>query len=147
MKVILKKDYPHLGKEGDIKEVRDGYARNFLIPKGIAVPATEGMIKSLKVSEERRKKKLEQKIKSLQELAKKISQIKLSFSKPKNEEGKMFGSVSKAEVYKALKNANIDVEKSQIDMPASIKEFGSYDIKVKLSSDITATFKLDVNPS
>lgn len=147
MKIILKKDYIHLGREGEIKEVADGYARNFLIPKGIAIPATEGAIKSLKVSEERRKKKLEQRRKSLEELAKRISQIKLSFSKPKNEDGQMFGSVTKAEILKALKSANIDINKSQLDMPASIKEFGSFEIKVNLSMDIKATFKLDITPS
>lgn len=147
MKIILKKDYPHLGKEGDIKEVADGYARNFLIPKGIAIPATEGTIRAIETSKERRLKKLEQKRKSLQELAERISQIKLSFSKPKNEDGKMFGSVTKAEVLKSLKSANIDIDKSQLDMPASIKEFGSFDIKVKLSMDIEASFKLDITPS
>ncbi len=147
MKVILKKDHIHLGREGEIKEVSDGYARNYLIPRGIAVLATDGAVKALKISEERRKKKLEQKRKALEELAKRISQIKLSFSKPKNEEGQMFGSVTKAEVVKSLKSANIDVDKSQIDMPASIKEFGSFEIKVNLSMDVKATFKIDITPS
>ncbi|MCX7905144.1 MAG: 50S ribosomal protein L9 [Elusimicrobiales bacterium] len=147
MKVILKKDHKHLGREGEIKEVADGYARNYLIPNKIAIPATEGAIKALKASEERRKKKLEQRKKALEELAKRISQIKLSFSKPKNEDGKMFGSVTKAEVLKSLKSANIDIEKSQLDMPASIKEFGSFEIKVNLSFDIHTSFKLDIIPS
>lgn len=147
MKVILKKDHMHLGREGDIKDVADGYARNYLIPRGIAIPATDGAIRALKVSEERRKKKLEQRRKSLEDIAKRISQIKLSFSKPKNEEGQMFGSVTKAEVLKSLKSANIDIDKSQIDMPASIREFGSFEIKVKLSMDVQSSFKLDITPS
>ena len=147
MKVILKKDHIHLGREGDIKEVADGYARNYLIPRGIAIPATEGAIKALKTSEERRKKKLEQRRKVLEDLAKRISQIKLSFSKPKNENGQMFGSVTKSEILKSLKSANIEIDKSQLDMPASIKEFGSFEIKVRLSMDVQTSFKLDIVPS
>ncbi|MCX7647172.1 MAG: 50S ribosomal protein L9 [Elusimicrobiales bacterium] len=106
MKVILKKDYIHLGREGEIKEVKNGYARNFLIPRGIATIATEGAVKALKTSEERRKKKQEQKNKALKDLASKISQVTLSFSRTKNEEGQMFGSVTKAEVLKSLKDSS-----------------------------------------
>jgi len=83
MKVILKKDFIHLGREGEIKEVKDGYARNFLIPKGIAVVATEGAIKSLKASEERRKKKIEQRNKVLKELAQKNISANTFFFKNK----------------------------------------------------------------
>ncbi|MGC8866976.1 MAG: 50S ribosomal protein L9 [Elusimicrobiales bacterium] len=146
MKVILKKDHPHLGREGEIKEVADGYARNYLFPRGIAILATEAAVKALKSSEDKRRKKLEHKKKALEELAKRISQVKLSFSKPKNEEGCMFGSVTKAEVLKALKSANIEIDKSALDMPASLKEFGSFEIKVNLSTDVKASFKVDITP-
>jgi len=144
MKVILKKDFIHLGREGEVKEVKDGYARNFLIPKGIAVVATDGAIKALKASEERRKKKLEQKNKALRELAEKISQITLSFSRTKNEEGHMFGSVTKSDIIKALKAVNIEISRDNIILTSPIKEFGTFDIKVILSPDITSAFKINI---
>ncbi|MEF3279413.1 MAG: 50S ribosomal protein L9 [Elusimicrobiota bacterium] len=147
MKVILKKDYIHLGREGEVKEVKDGYARNFLIPKKIAVIATEGELKSLKISEERRKKKQEQKKKALEEIAKKISEITLSFSRTKNEEGHMFGSVAKSDILKALKAIDINIEKEQIEMPSSFKEFGIFDVKVNLSIDVSANFKVNITAS
>jgi large subunit ribosomal protein L9 len=147
MKVILKKDFIHLGREGEIKEVKDGYARNFLIPKGIAVVATEGAIKSLKASEERRKKKIEQRNKVLKELAQKISQLTLSFSRTKNEEGHMFGSVTKSDIIKALKAANIEIDRDNIILSSPLKEFGTFDIKVVLSPDISTSFKVNITPA
>jgi len=147
MKVILKKDFIHLGREGEIKEVKDGYARNFLIPKGIAVVATEGAIKSLKASEERRKKKIEQRNKVLKELAQKISQLTLSFSRTKNEEGHMFGSVTKSNIIKALKAANIEIDRDNIILSSPLKEFGTFDIKVVLSPDISTSFKVNITPA
>jgi large subunit ribosomal protein L9 len=147
MKVILKKDFIHLGREGEIKEVKDGYARNFLIPKGIAVVATEGAIKSLKASEERRKKKIEQRNKVLKELAQKISQLTLSFSRTKNEEGHMFGSVTKSDIIKALKAANIEIDRNNIILSSPLKEFGTFDIKVVLSPDISTSFKVNITPA
>lgn len=147
MKVILKKDYIHLGREGEIKEVRDGYARNFLFPKKIAVLASEGAIKSLKNSEEKRKKKLEEKKRALEEIAKKINQITLSFTRPKNEEGLMFGSVAKSDIIKGLKTAGIEVDKQQLNMPSSLKEFGSFEITINLSMDIKASFKVNITSS
>lgn len=147
MKVILKKDYIHLGREGEIKEVKDGYARNFLIPNGIAALATEGAIKALKTSEERRKKKQEQKNKALQEIASKISQVTLSFTRTKNEEGQMFGSVAKSDIIKALKAVNIELDKEQIVLKTPLKEFGSFEIEVNLSIDIKAKFKVNITAS
>jgi large subunit ribosomal protein L9 len=147
MKVILKKDFMHLGREGEIKEVKDGYARNFLIPKGIAIVATEGAIKSLKASEERRKKKIEQRNKVLKELAQKISQLTLSFSRTKNEEGHMFGSVTKSDIIKALKAANIEIDRDNIILSSPLKEFGTFDIKVVLSPDISTSFKVNITPA
>jgi len=147
MKVILKKDFIHLGREGEIKEVKDGYARNFLIPKGIAILATEGAIKSLKASEERRKKKIEQRNKVLKELAQKISQLTLSFSRTKNEEGHMFGSVTKSDIIKALKAANIEIDRDNIILSSPLKEFGTFDIKVVLSPDISTSFKVNITPA
>jgi large subunit ribosomal protein L9 len=146
MKVILKKDFVHLGREGEIKEVKDGYARNFLIPRGIAIVATPGAINALKASEEKRKKKLQQKIAALKELALHISQLTLSFTRTKNEEGVMFGSVTKNDIIKSLKAANINVSKEQIVLPSPIKEFGVFEVKVNLMHDISATFKVNITP-
>lgn len=144
MKVILKKDLRTLGRAGDIKQVKDGYARNYLLPRGIAELATEGAIKSWKSAEERRKKKREQENKALSAVAEKISAITLSFSRKVNEDGQMFGSVAKSDILKSLKAADIEIDREAIDLPASIKAVGNFEVPVYLNSDVSAKIKVTV---
>jgi len=144
MKVILKKNLRTLGRIGDIKEVKDGYARNYLIPRGIAELATEGAIRAWKSAEEKRKKKIEQENKILKQIAEKISQITLSFSRPVSEEGVMFGSVAKSDILKSLKAAEINIHKDNIMLKESIKNLGNFEVEIVLSPDISAKLKINV---
>lgn len=146
MKVILKKDLRTLGKAGDIKQVKDGYARNYLLPLGIAELATQGAIKSWKSAQEKMKKKRDQENKALSAIAEKISSITLSFSRKVNEEGQMFGSVAKSDILKSLKAADIQISKEMLDMPSSIKAVGNYEISIHLNSDVSAKIKVSVTP-
>ena len=144
MKVILKKDVPNLGKCGDVKQVRDGYGRNYLLPKGVVELATEGAMKAWKNSEEKRGKRVSRENVGLQELAKKISAITLSFSRPVAEDGAMFGSVAKSDIIKNLAAADIEVHKDMIRLPASIKAVGVSEIEIALKADIVAKVKITV---
>lgn len=144
MKVILKKDIANLGKTGEIKTVRDGYGRNFLLPRGLVESATPGAMKAWKNSEAKRSKRITAENAGLQELADKISAITLSFSRPVSEEGAMFGSVAKSDIIKNLAAADIEIHKDMIKLPASIKAVGSYEVEIALKANITAKVRITV---
>ncbi|MBU2572491.1 MAG: 50S ribosomal protein L9 [Elusimicrobia bacterium] len=144
MKVILKKDVNNLGKCGEVKQIRDGYGRNYLLPRGLVEPATEGAMKAWKNSEEKRNKRVSRENTGLQELAKKISAITLSFSRPVSEDGAMFGSVAKSDIIKNLAAADIEVHKDMIRLPASIKTVGSFEVEIALKADISAKVRITV---
>ena len=144
MKVILKKDIASLGKAGEIKIVRDGYGRNFLMPRGLVEAATPGVMKAWKNSEEKRSRRVTAENAGLQELAKKISAITLSFSRPVSEDGVMFGSVAKSDIIKNLAAADIEVHKDMIKLPASIKAVGAFEVDIALKAEITAKVKITV---
>jgi len=144
MKVILKKNLRTLGRIGDIKQVKDGYARNYLFPRGIAELATEGAVNAWKSAEEKRKKKIEQENKALKQIADKISQITLSFSRAVSSEGIMFGSVAKSDILKSLKAADINIDKGAIMLKESIKSVGAFEVEISLGPDILAKLKINV---
>ena len=144
MKVILKKDVANLGKTGELKTVRDGYGRNFLMPRGLAETATPGAMKAWKNSEAKRTKRVSVQTTGLVALAAKISGVTLSFSRPVSEEGAMFGSVAKSDIIKNLAAADIEVHKDMIKLPASIKAVGSFEVEIALKPEITAKVKITV---
>jgi len=144
MKVILKKDVANLGKTGELKTVRDGYGRNFLMPRGLAETATPGALKAWKNSEAKRTKRVSVETTGLVALAAKISAITLSFSRPVSEEGAMFGSVAKSDIIKNLAAADIEVHKDMIKLPASIKAVGSFEVDIALKPEIVAKVKITV---
>jgi large subunit ribosomal protein L9 len=144
MKVILKKDIANLGKTGELKTVRDGYGRNFLMPRRLVELATPGALKAWKNSEDKRSKRVTVENAGLQELAKKISAITLSFSRPVSEDGAMFGSVAKSDIIKNLAAADIEVHKDMIRLPASIKTVGVFEVDLVLKTEITAKIKITV---
>ncbi len=145
MKIILKKNVPNLGEEGEIKAVADGYARNYLLPKGLAVCATEGAVKAWKLSEEKRKRKLEEEKENLRKTAEKISSLTLTFSRKVSEDGTMFGSVAKSDIIKGLKAVGITIHKDNLNLPASIKETGEQEVEIILKPEIKAKLKLVIN--
>ncbi|MHB0995114.1 MAG: 50S ribosomal protein L9 [Elusimicrobiales bacterium] len=145
MKVILKKDVYNLGRSGEIKIVKDGYARNFLMPRGMAELATEGALSAWKNSADKRAKRVAAENESLGALAKRLSAITLSFSRPVSEEGVMFGSVAKSDIIKNLAAADMDIDKDMIRLPASIKAVGTFEVEIALKPDITAKIKVAVS--
>lgn len=144
MKVILKKDVPNLGKCGEVKQIRDGYGRNFLLPRGLVETATPGAMRAWKNSEDKRNKRISSENAGLTELAKKMAAITLSFSRPVDEAGTMFGSVAKSDIIKNLAAADIEVHKDMIRLPASIKTVGAFEVEIVLKQDIVAKVKITV---
>jgi large subunit ribosomal protein L9 len=145
MKVILKKDVSNLGRSGEIKTVKDGYARNFLMPRGMAELATDGALRAWKNSADKRAKRVASEDSSLKELAVRLGSITLSFSRPVSEEGVMYGSVAKSDIIKNLAAADIEIDKDMIRLPASLKAVGTFEVEIVLKQDITAKIKVAVS--
>ena len=145
MKVILKKDVNNLGRSGEIKIVKDGYARNFLMPRGMVEAATEGALKAWKNSADKRNKRISAEDGALKDLAKRLGAITLSFSRPVSEEGAMFGSVAKSDIIKNLAAADMEIHKDMIRLPASIKAVGTFEVEIVLKMDIAAKIKVAVS--
>jgi len=146
MKVVLVKDVEGLGFFGDIVNVKDGYAMNYLIPRGLALPATEGNIRHIQTILEQKKRKLEREKKKAEEIAKKLDGLVLEIRKPAGERGKLFGSVTAADVVNALKEKGIEIERKNVVFYHPIKEVGVFPIKIRLHKDVSVEIKLDVKP-
>jgi len=135
MKVILKQDVEKLGKSGDIKDVKTGFARNFLFPKGLAIPATEKNVEILKLEKEKIKKAKDVELKKIKELAEKISKTSLNINVKVGESGKMFGTVTKEDLMNSLKKeTELDIDKQDILLEEPIKETGIYNVEIKIKS-------------
>jgi large subunit ribosomal protein L9 len=145
MKVILQKDIPNLGEAGDIKEVANGYARNFLLPKNLVVMANDSSKKAIEHQNKMIRIKKEKRKKQSEKLMEAISGVELSFSVQVGEEDKLFGSVTAIDIAKQLKEKGFDVDKKKIHLAAPIKELGNFEVPVKIDEGITATVKLTVN--
>ena len=145
MKVILVKDVEGHGFTGDIIEVKDGFANNYLIPRGLALPATKGNVKHIEDILAQKRRKIEREKELARKTAEKIDGLVLEIKKQAGEGGKLFGAVTAAEVVGALKEKGIEeVNRKNIVFPHSIKEVGVYTIKVRLHKDIFAEIKIDV---
>ena len=145
MKVILTKDVKAQGKKGDLIDVSDGYANNFLLKKGLAVPATKQAVNELegkKDAEKFHKNMEEQKARNI---ADRLKEIKISLKAKAGKEGKLFGSITAKDVADALKaQYNITVDKRKIDLPDGIKTCGIRDVNVTLYPKVVGTFKVEV---
>lgn len=142
MKVLLQSDVESVGKAGQIVNVKDGFARNFLIPRKLAVIADEKNMKvfeHLKRQTEERIKKIR---KSAETLKEKIENITLTIPCKVGEEGKLFGSVTNIQIADALKAQGIDIDRKRIILEKPIKALGEYEAKVKLEGEVTATIRL-----
>ena len=143
MKVILKENVEHLGQIGDLVKVAPGYARNFLLPRGFAMTATEGNKKSL----EHTKRQLEYKKNKVLELARslaaKLESLVITTAHKAGEEGKLFGSVTNMEVAELLKAQGVEIDRKKIEM-AAIKQVGEHTATVKIHPEVVATLKVNV---
>ena len=144
MKVILKEDVKNIGTMGQIVDVADGYARNFLVPKGLAVDANVKNIRAM----EHAKKTIQEKAKKIrgqaQDLSDKIANMTIMIKAKSGEEGKLFGSVTSMDIAEQMKNQGIDIDKKKIVIEEPIKRLGSYSVSIKLHSDLATQVTLQV---
>jgi large subunit ribosomal protein L9 len=144
MKIILKEDIKKIGKMGQIVDVADGYARNYLVPKGFAVEASTKNIRSL----EHEKRIIQEKAKKLkdsaQDIASRISSMTLMIKAKAGEEEKLFGSVTTMDIAEALLNEGIEIDKKRISLEEPIKRLGSYSVQIKLHSDVSVPLNIQI---
>ena len=147
MKLILKEDVDNLGDMGNVVEVKNGYGRNYLIPRDLAVEANTKNIKQM----EHQQMLLQSKIKKAklegQDLAAKISAISISIDVKSGEEGKLFGSVTSKDIAEAITAQGVEIDKRKINLQDPIKRLGEYEIPVRVRQDVNATVKLEVKGS
>lgn len=148
MKIILIDDVRSLGKRYEIKEVNDGYARNFLFPNKLAEPATPGALKKIEALKAEHEKEDRELRAHLEGIARKIAETKIEFELKADKSGAMFGSVNKESILKALREHHfITKERVDIDLKYPIKEFGEHTVTVDLRKGVTALLGVIVKKS
>ena len=143
MKILLIKDVKGLGKAGEIKNAKDGYVRNYLIPKGFAKLATDEVVKEWQEEQKRKEEELKKELEKLNELKEKIESITLTIKHKLGANGQLYGAITNKEVAEHLKEKGIEIDKKHIDMK-QIKTVGEYTVDVKLGHGIHAKLKLIV---
>ena len=146
MKIILRENVKNLGMAGDIVEVKTGYARNFLLPQGMAEVATAGAVKNWQLGAERRAKKIEAELKEARAIAEKLEGVVLPFTKTVNSDGVVFGSVNKADIYKALTALGHKIAKDNIELNMPVKALGETEVGIYLKPTVTAKIKVKIEP-
>ncbi len=142
MKVLLLKEMPALGSRGDLITVSNGYARNYLIPRKLAVPASEGVMEyagRLKAQEEKRS---QERRRQEEELAAKLSSVSCTLKRKAGEDEKLFGSVSGADIAEALNTQGFDVDRHQVVLEQPVKALGVYTVPIQISSGIKTSVKV-----
>lgn len=142
MKVILRRDHESLGKIGDIIEVKDGYARNFLLPRGIAYAALSGNLKALEEEKKAVEKKNLQELKAAESLAAELETVSVTIPVQVGEEDKLFGTVTTQMIADALKEKGHDIDKRKIEIEEPIKALGIYGVSIKLHQNVSAKIKV-----
>lgn len=144
MKIILLQDVENLGKKDEVKEVANGYARNFLLPRKLAMIATESALKQLELKKEIEAKKAEEELIKIQEIAKNLDGLEIEIPVKIDENKQFYGSITALKLSKILKEKGFDIIKSQIKLEKPIKEVGEYDIIVELPHGLEAKVKVIV---
>ena len=145
MKVILNADVKGQGKKGDMVEVSEGYARNYLLPRNLAIKATADNLNTLKQKEQAKKAQVEREKAKAKENAARLADSVVKVRAKGGDNGKLFGSVTSKEISEALKEQyDIELEKNRIVLEENIKSFGSYEVKCKLGHEISGTIHLIV---
>ena len=144
MEVILLERVGKLGQMGDVVRVKDGYARNYLLPRNIAVPLTKSNRKQVEALKKRRVEREAKELGGAQELAKKLEQVSLAFAVKTGEGGKMFGAITAADVHDKLVAAGIEIDRKRVHLHTPVKTLGKHTVKVKLHADVTVELGFDI---
>lgn len=144
MKVIFLKDVKGQGKKGEIKDVSEGYAQNFLIPRGLVRPATDGNVKTLENQTAAEAKRKEREKEEAAELGKKLEEMTVTLKAKAGEGGRLFGAITSKQVAEALEKAGIKIDKRKIEMHDPIRSLGVTQVPVKLHPEVKSTVKVQV---
>ena len=136
MEIILRQAVENLGKPGDVVKVKSGYALNYLLPHGLAYEATPGNLKRIQQERDRLEAAENERRTAAQAIAEKLEQVSLTFSARVGEEGKLFGSVTAADIAQQLESQGFHIEKRQIDLHEPIKALGVYRVPIRLNADV-----------
>lgn len=146
MEVILKEDIVNLGKMGEVVRVRDGYARNYLLPRGLVLVANKKNLKGFEHQKRVIGAQRERVVKQAQGLSDKLAAVSLVIAVKTGEEGKLFGSVTNMDIERALREKGFDIERRKIHLDEPIKNLGDFEVPIRLAADVTATIKISVVP-
>lgn len=145
MKVILKQDIKGVGKKEEVINASDGYARNYLFPRGLAVEASEGNLAMLKEKKDSEKFRKSNELQDARELAKKLSGIIVKLGVKAGENGRLFGSITSKDIADEIKKQHgFDVDKRKIVLDEAIKATGTYDVEIKVYPEVTAKLKVEI---
>ena len=146
MKVILLQDVKPHGKKGDLVEINDGYARNYILPKKLGVEANSANMNDLKLQKANQEKVAAEQLAEAKELAEKIEKLKVKMTIKTGEGGRTFGSITAKEIAEALKAQHgIDIDKKKISMRDAIKNIGEFSVVIKLHTKVSATLSVSVD--
>ena len=144
MKVILKEDVQNLGQQGDVVEVKSGYARNYLMPQKLAILFTKRQKKSIDEAQRVEERKLEREKDQLESVLKQVEDLSLSLKMQSEEDSKLFGSVTKLDIVKLLEENGITVDKKYVDLSSPIKTLGEHKVNIVFTKEMSASFTLTV---
>jgi large subunit ribosomal protein L9 len=144
IQVILQQDVDKLGKSGELVRVRPGFARNYLLPRELAVPATSAAVRRIEHEKTVAAAKAEKAKKEARELATKIDALHVKITTKVGEDGRLFGSVTSKDIENAVKALGVVIDRKKIELKESIKQVGEYSLPVKLVPDVAATLKVEV---
>ena len=144
LEVVLRDDVKKLGRSGDIVRVRPGYARNFLLPRGLAVMATRNRVAQVEHERAAAKARAAKFRSEAQSQAKALSSVRVQITAQAGEEGKLFGSIGTKDIAEALKAAGQEIDRKRILLEQPIKQLGEFDVEIHLAADIGATIKVAV---
>jgi len=142
MKIILRQDHEKLGKIGDIVEVKNGYARNYLIPRKIAAEVTEGNLRALEEEKKQRAERQKKELHHAQKIAAQLEKTSITLKAKVGEDEKLFGSITSQHISEALAEKGISIDKRIIELEEPIKALGIYTVNVKLHSEVSGKVKV-----
>ena len=140
MKVILKEDVHNLGQQGDVVEVKAGYARNYLMPQKLAILFTEQQQRSIEEAEKVEARKLDREKDQIESILKKLKSLNLSLKMKSEEDNKLFGSVTKLDIVKLLEESGVKIDKKYIELTSPIKTLGEHKVNVSFTKDMSESF-------
>jgi len=142
MKVILRKEIENIGKTGDVVNVADGYARNYLIPEGLVFLATPQNLKKLEEEKKREEASKKKEKKEAEELKAKIESLSCTIARKTEQENKLFGSITPADISEELLAKGVEIDKKKIEIAQPVREFGIYTIPVRIHPEVEAHIKI-----